>query len=541
MKKAFSVLSVILLILALLTSCLGKKTDGKGFVMPVSATPESLDPQIASSDVERLVCANCFEGLVRISKSGGIENGVAENYSVSSDGLTYTFTLRENAKWHSLSGYDKFLGDGFEKTFDFGLTADDFVFAFRRALDPATASPDAVSLYAIRNAESINSGAASPDTLGARSLGRHTLEITLEYPDSSFLYTLTKTVAMPCNEAFWTATQGKYGLSTTYTVCNGPFYVSSWNDDESIRISRNDDYTGQNAVIPAYVRFVVNNNNADITEKILNNTYDAAFFTENQLNNADTSKIVSTPFENTVCSLIFNCSDSLFSNVNLRRAVCLAAQIDKSSFPVGISSLASGIVPPYCTYKSDLYRVQAGKAQMTEQNGQDASNCFNAALAELQTDSIRFTILCTDEYEQAVRLLIQSLQKTLGIKLVASVEVVENASLLARVQGSSFNVAFYPLSASEQDAKSYLSSFSSHSGKNLLNFSDANYDLLLASAVSSGNVADLLRCENYLLSNAVIFPVFNQNSYFVTGANTKNIYFYSNEYNVFFISAEKED
>jgi ABC-type oligopeptide transport system substrate-binding subunit len=344
---------------------------------------------------------------------------------------------------------------------------------------------------------------------------------------------------MPCNEAFWSATSGKYGLSVTYTLCNGPFYLSEWNDDQNVRMTRNNDYKGENEVKPYSVRLIVNNDAEDIKDKTLSGSYDVGFFTENQLKGADASLITAVPFENTVCSLVFNCSDEIFSSADMRKAVCLSSKVDTNSLPVNVSSLASGIVPPYCTFNGENYRVLAGKASLTSFSEKDASKCFEKGLKKLGADTVKFNVLCSEEYEETVRSLIQSWQKSLGIKLVASVDVKENDELISLVKSGEFSVAFYPLEASEQEAESYLNSFSSRSGDNILNLSDKNYDKTVEAASKSKSASSLLKCENYLLENAVIYPVFNQNSYFITAKNTSGIYFYSNTHNVFFISAER--
>ncbi|MBO4338917.1 MAG: peptide ABC transporter substrate-binding protein [Clostridia bacterium] len=540
MRKIISVLTAAALLICVFSGCSLKKSDGETFIMPVSDTPESLDPQIATGEVEKLIIANCYEGLVRIASDGSIENGVASSYSVSSDGLKYTFKLRDNTKWHSLSGYDKVLGEDFEKTFDFSVKARDFVFALRRALNPQTGCKEASRLFAIKNARKINKGAVSPDLLGVTAVDDYTLEISLDYKDDDFLYNLTSAAAMPCNEAFWTATAGKYGLSVTYTLCNGPFYLAEWNDDQNVRMTRNSDYSGENEVKPYSVRLIVNNDFEDIKEKTLSGTYDVGFFTENELFGEDKSLITSSPFENTVCSLIFNCSDECFKLPELRKAVCMSSQVDTSTLPVNVSSLASGLVPPFCAYNGESYRVLAGKAKLTSFSEKNAAKNFEKGLKKLGADTVRFNVLCAAEYEETVRTLIQSWQKTLGIKLVASVDVRENEELLSLVKSGDFSVAFCPLEASEQEAENFLNSFSSKSGDNILNFSDKKYDKLISEAAESQSVTELLACENYLLEKAVVYPVFNQNSYFVTAADTRGIYFYSNSHNVFFINAERE-
>lgn len=540
MKKAFAFLTALIMLITVFSGCSKKQKNGETFIMPVNATPEKLDPQVVSADVEKLVVANCYEGLVRIASDGKIENGVVSSYTVSPDGLKYTFTLREDAKWHSLSGYDKVLGEDFEKTFDFSLTAEDFVFAFRRALDPETNCKEASKLYAIKNARKINKGKISSDMLGVKAVDKHTLEISLDYKDDGFLYKLTSPAAMPCNEAFWNATRGKYGLSVTYTLCNGPFYLSEWNDDQNVRMTKNNDYKGENEVKPYSVRLIVNNDSQDILEKTLSGTYDAGFLTENQIQNANKSKITEVPFENTVCSLVFNCSDKVFSNADLRKSLCLSSKTDTNSLPVNISSLASGLVPAFCTHNGVNYRVLSGKATLTDYSSSKAVSSFEKGLEKLGADTVKFKVLCTEEYEETVRTLIQSWQKALGIKFVASVDVKETDELLSLVRSGEFSVAFYPLEANAQEAESFLSSFSSNSDRNILNFNDKKYDKLILDASQSQTVSELKKCENYLLENAVIYPVFNQNSYFVTASDTSGIYFYSGRHNVFFINAERE-
>lgn len=541
MKRIISVFIALILILSTLAACGKSSSAGKSFAMPVSLTPECIDPQIASSDTEKLIVYNCFEGLLRLSNGGKIENGVAESYEISTDLLTYTFHLRKDAKWHILSDYEDFLGDKFESKYDFSVTANDFVFGLKRALSPETKAADAVLLYAIKNAQSVAAGKMSADTLNVKAIDDYTLEIKLSYPDSNFLYALTKPVAMPCNEAFWTATQGKYGLSITYTLFNGPFYVSKWNDGESVRLGKNEDYTGLNKVNPASVWLYVNTDEQSIAEKCAAGSYDVAFLNENQLSSIDKTALSVHTFENTACSLVFNCSDKNFKCTDARKALCYALDTSSLNLPVNISSFASGIVPPYCTLGENSYREKAGRANILSFNASSAVNKFNSALTELDISVLQFTILCPESYESTVRLILQGWQKTLGIKLVASVEVKPMNEVLSSVQSGNYSVAFYPLTASEQDAETYLSTFVSTSGDNILRFCDTAYDSLFAKSRSSGNKNDLIKAENYLLEIAVISPLFNQNSYFVTAGNTNNIYFCSGKQSVFFISAEKSE
>ena len=204
MKKLLNFISLLLcgVILISLCSC-GKAYLKECIYFNLSAEPVSLDPQTASDDNELLIVRNTFEGLLRKDKDGKITNGVAESYE--KNGLTYTFRIKENSEYF----------DGTK------LTAADFVFAFKRAVDPKTAAPFAERLKAVGNAKSILSGFSDKESLAVKAVDKYTLEITLDSEDEFFLDTLTTSVCMPCNEKFFNKSVGKYGLEKKYVLANG--------------------------------------------------------------------------------------------------------------------------------------------------------------------------------------------------------------------------------------------------------------------------------------------------------------------------------
>ena len=130
------------------------------------AEPTSLDPQKGTDVQSARIGYDLFEGLLTFGPDGKIIPGVAEKWDISADGLTYTFTLRADAKW----------SDGTP------VTADDFVFSWRRLVNPATASDYAYFLWPVKNGEAISNGRMAPDTLGATAVNPRTLKVTLERP-----------------------------------------------------------------------------------------------------------------------------------------------------------------------------------------------------------------------------------------------------------------------------------------------------------------------------------------------------------------------
>ena len=131
-KKTIALMLCIILSFTLLAGCSGK-SESLDFIYPFEGNIASFDPQIASTSDEFLVIENCFEGLVRVLDDGTIQEGVAKEWSVSDDGLTYTFTLRQGAKWN-VQSKDK---DNPTKAqelmgldFNPDVTANDFVLLF---------------------------------------------------------------------------------------------------------------------------------------------------------------------------------------------------------------------------------------------------------------------------------------------------------------------------------------------------------------------------------------------------------------------------
>src|SRR5438046_504160 len=127
---------------------------------------QSLDPHKTSTVEEANILRDMFVGLVTEDVEGNTIPGAAESWTVSSDGKVYTFKLRKDDVW----------SDGSP------VTAKDFVFAWRRLLDPKTGSEYASMGFPVKNAEEINGGKAKPEDLGAKAIDDNTLEVTLKGP-----------------------------------------------------------------------------------------------------------------------------------------------------------------------------------------------------------------------------------------------------------------------------------------------------------------------------------------------------------------------
>lgn len=187
-----------------------------------SGDPETLDPQKTSSVYEGNILRDLFEGLVIHSASAKILPGVATSWSTSADGLTWTFQLRPDAKWSN--------GDP--------VTAGDFVYSYRRMMNPETGSQYANMLYVIANAEDVNKGKASPEKLGVTAVDAHTLKFTLSGPTPYFIELLAHQSSFPVDEKV-VEKFGKDWVKPENFVSNGAFRLAENVPHDHITIVRN--------------------------------------------------------------------------------------------------------------------------------------------------------------------------------------------------------------------------------------------------------------------------------------------------------------
>ena len=195
--------------------------DAKTFRRGNVAEPQTLDPIISSGVQEYEILGDLMMGLLGHSPEAKPIPGMATHWETSADGLTWTFQLRE-AQW----------SDGVP------VTAEDFVFSWRRILDPAIASTYSYFLYLVKNAQAINGGKLPATALGARALDGHTFEIQLVHPAPYLLEMLTHTATMPLPKHLVEAKGAQWARPGTY-VSNGPFVLKSWIPNEYVLLEKN--------------------------------------------------------------------------------------------------------------------------------------------------------------------------------------------------------------------------------------------------------------------------------------------------------------
>ncbi len=313
--------------------------DGTGhiFKIAIDSDPDCLDPQLAVDKNSVNIAKNLFAGLMDYDENGKLVCRLAEDYTVSNDGLKYTFYLKEGYKWHAV-------GD-----FEADVTAQDFVFGFRRLFDPKTASPHAEKYYCINGAEAAARGLIGTENIGVTAVDDYMLEFTLGYRNAEFLYLLAELPAMPCCEEFFETSGGKYGLEAEATCSNGPFYLRYWLHDpygknNYVRIRRNPGYSEMSYVSPAGVNYIVTPDAEERNSDFLNSATDAALFSGSSAAPIDGNEYI-CGYADTV-GLIFNEKIKPFSNPEIRQIFSWA--VDRETLGASSPDIlldAGGVVP----------------------------------------------------------------------------------------------------------------------------------------------------------------------------------------------------
>ena len=214
-----------------------------------SIEPPTLDPGLAEDSASIDIISQMFDGLVAYDANGGVSGVGAESWTISPDGLTYTFKLRSTPTW----------SDGKP------VTASDYAWAWKRNISPVTASPYANALFPVKNAQAINDGELDPEQLGVQAVDDRTLVVTLEKPASYFLRLASTWTLFPLRQDT-VERNGDQWTEPGTLISNGPYVLKEWAHETRIVLERNDQYWGQK---PRIQRAVLRAFPEDGTEQVL--------------------------------------------------------------------------------------------------------------------------------------------------------------------------------------------------------------------------------------------------------------------------------
>ena len=508
MKHPSIRLAAALLAAALLASLAGC-TRGSGvnsFTWFVEEIPSNLDPQIASAPEDVIACTNLYGGLVRLDADGQPQCDLCERWEVSADGLTYTFTLRPGLTYTAARG---------EAT-AYAITAEDFVYAFRRVFSPETRSPYAAEFSAIEGAGAVLAGLAEPERIGVRAADSLTVVFTLSAPDDDFVRKLALPGAMPCDEEFFLGTGGSYGLTADATLASGSFYLYNWTES-GLFLRRQAD-----PPLVDSLRLVQNTGAAQSAEALILNERCTAVVDDTGAATA----LRTVSYSDTTWCLLFNTSHPALASAELRQA--LVAAVRQAAGPLQVDQAlytpAEALVPDGLTVGGIDYRDAAG----------DPSPALNGAYALYRAarqtvtsgDLMGITLLAPAEagLTAAAEAINSAWQRELS--LFFSLEELPQADFEARLAAGDYTIALAPVRCTDGSVYNLLRAFGP---EGLCAYSDAGYEALLRQSYLADTSAVrcelLAQCERQLLADCVAAPLFAQHKRLLVADGVEGLVF----------------
>lgn len=321
----------------LLTACNNKENksdkEAKKQVLNVTVSEEipSLDTVKTMDGTSAHVMQNIFEGLYVLDDQDQPIPAVAKSFKRSEDGKKYTFDLRKDAKWSN--------GDN--------VTANDFMFAWKRAINPETASQYAYMLFYVKNAKEINKGTVPLAELGVKVINDYKLEVELEQPIPYFLQLLALPIYLPQHESFLKEQGKNYALEPSNLLYNGPFILEKWKHEQEFQLKKNATYWDEKKVKLDEINFQIVKDTMTAV-----NLYEAGNLDRVPINSQFVDKYkgdkeLHMSSEPAIAMLRFNEKNSALANKKVRQAISFA--LNKEDFVAHFinngAKPATGLVP----------------------------------------------------------------------------------------------------------------------------------------------------------------------------------------------------
>ncbi|NST21439.1 peptide pheromone-binding protein TraC [Enterococcus faecalis] len=466
-----------------------------------AGTPvQSLDPATAVDQTSITLLANVMEGLYRLDEKNQPQPAIAAGQpKVSNNGKTYTIVIRDGAKWT----------DGTD------ITAEDFVVAWQRVVDPETASPNMELFSTIKNAKEIISGKQPKEKLGVKSNGEQTLIIELEEPTPYFTDLLTLTAYFPVQQKAIKEYGKNYGTSQKSIETNGAYTLTNLDGvgtSDKWTIVKNEKYWDKKHVSMKKINFqVVKEINTGINLYNDGQLDDAPLAGEYAKQYKKDKEYSTTLMANTMFLEMNQTGENkLLKNKNVRKAISCA--IDRDSLVEKLldnGSISSvGVVPEKMAYNPKTKKDFANE-KLVEYNKKQARTYWETVKSKDKvSEKLELDILVGDgEFEKKAGEFLQGqLEENLeGLKV--NITPVPANVFMERLTKKDFAISLSGWQADYADPISFLANFETNSPLNHGGYSNKNYDELIKDT-SSKRWQELKKAEKIVIDDAGVIPVF---------------------------------
>lgn len=514
----------------------GGKEGGNLLNVHIDVEVASMDPQIATDGTSFEVIADITDGLYELDAGGKPVPGLAESVDKSSDGLTLTYHLRD-VKWSNGTP----------------VTANDFVFAWRRAVDPATASEYAfiVGIAGIKNADAVASGEKPLEELGVTAVDDKTLKVELDVPVPYFESLMAFPTFYPVNQEFFEACGDQYASTPDTLLSNGPFKITSYEPAATtITLEKNPDYWDADKVTLDGMKYQVIKDSQQAILAYQNGDLDVVTLSGEQVEQFQADP----EFKNIMAGYLWYMSPNTkvagLENLNLRKALSLC--FDKEAVCNNI--LKDGSIPAYFAVPTLLatgpdgkdYRESAGSDYFKTDKA-EALKYWEEAKKELGVETLTYNMIVEDT-ESAINVaqFLQSEIQTTLPGITINLEQMPKKNRVERMQQGQYELGLTRWGPDYADPMTYLDMWTTNSPNNYGFWSNSEYDTIIESSKKGELALDpekrwsaLINAEKIVCDDAVILPVYQKGNAVMQKANVEGIEFHSIAINRYFKNAVK--
>lgn len=457
------------------------------------------------------------EGLLRMAKNNKTTPGVAKSYSVSKDGLTWTFNLR-HSKWNN--------GDP--------VTAKDFVFSWQRTVKPKTASQYAYIFANIKNAAKINAGKMSPSKLGVKAEGNYKFVVTLNKAQSYFKYMVTQPEFFPQNSKTVSKYGNDYATNSTKNSYNGPFILKGWNGtNDTWKLVKNTKYWNAKDVKVKTINFQAVKTPSTGLNSFNSNKLDYTTLSGTLAANNKKNKAYTVFPQASTSYLEFNQKKiKALRNVNIRKAMALA--IDKKQMVnkvmQGGDITPKGFVPAsMAKHNGKDFASQAYVKSGTDYDLKEAKALFAKGLKQEGKKSLSLSLLGSDDDDskRSSEFIQSQLEKLPGLKI--TVQSIPFKSKLSRSESQQFDLVTSAWIADYPDPSNFLDLMTSNNSYNDGKWSNKQYDALIKKSESTdannetARWNDMVAAEKILMQDQGIVPLYQQGQAALVRSSVKGV------------------
>lgn len=482
-----------------------KSDDAKILRVGTDVALPSMDQHVATDGLSFEIIGATIEGLYMTAADGSVYPGLAESYTMSDDGMTYTFKIREGVNWSNGTP----------------VTANDFAYSWRRLVDPEVASDYSfiAEVAGIVNAGPIATGEMDLADLGVTATDDMTLVVQLERPVPYFLSLTAFVSFFPVNEAFVTEKGADYAMTPDDLIACGPYKMVEWNKGYGFTLEKNADYYDAANVKADGLDFRVIKDSQTAALKFDSNELDMVKLTSELVDNYKDNEAYRGVNASYVWYISPNNNDAVFSNLNARKAIQHAVNKDKivENILNDGSTAANFIVP------TGLATGPDGKDfRETSKNDYGlfdvdmANEYWTKAKEELGMTEIDIEILFDDS--ETVKKMAEFIQAELETNLeglTVSLKSQPKKNRLALMREGDYQVGLTRWGPDYADPLTYLELFLTGVANNYPNYASEQYDALTVSSSTTlaadeqGRWDAMKQAEDLLLdTDAAIAPIY---------------------------------